>query len=199
MATPKAENVALFDMDGTLCDYDGALLGSLNRIRGPGEQVLDELNREDEPEYILERRKLITGSKSWWANLPRFQLGWDVLGLARDLEYRIMVLTQGPRAVSEAWSGKKEWIDSHLGDVDVTITRDKGLVYGKVLVDDFPEYMDRWLEHRPRGLGIMPAHRSNSGYLHPNVVRYDGSNLSEVKCALTKAIFRLPKEPLQMS
>jgi hypothetical protein len=48
-----------------------------------------------------------------------------------------VILTQGPRRNANAWTGKKLWIDRNLGpDTDVTITRDKGLVYGKVLVDD---------------------------------------------------------------
>ena len=107
-----------------------------------------------------------------------------------------MILTQGPRRVPEAWSGKKEWIDANLGDVDVTITRDKGLVYGKVLVDDYPKYAERWLEHRPRGLVIMPEHKYNKGYSHPNVVRYDGSNLDEVREVLTRVKTRQPRESL---
>lgn len=196
MTKTMIDDIALFDLDGTLCDYDGALLNALNRIRSPNEPVLGELNREDEPEYIIERRKLITSSKDWWITLPKFQLGWDILGIARELEYRIMVLTQGPRKIPQAWSGKKEWIDVNLGDVDVTITRDKGLVYGKVLVDDYPDYMDRWLEYRPRGLGIMPAHHYNEGYSHPNVIRYTGSNLDEVREAMTRAKLRQPREPL---
>ncbi len=190
------DDIALFDIDGTLADYDGALLRALNKIRGPNEPVFGELNRDDEPEYIKERRKLITNFKDWWATLPKFQLGWDVLGIARGLEYRIMVLTQGPKKIPEAWSGKKEWIDVNLGDVDVTITRDKGLVYGKVLVDDYPDYMDGWLKHRLRGLGIMPAHHYNKGYSHPNVIRYTGSNLEEVREAMARAKLRQSREPL---
>jgi hypothetical protein len=84
------------------------------------------------------------------------------------------------------------WIDKHLGQgVDITITRDKGLVYGKVLVDDWPEYINRWLEWRPRGLVIMPANEANKGYFHPQVIRYDGKNLGVVKEAMEKA---LPQE-----
>jgi hypothetical protein len=44
-----------------------------------------------------------------------------------------MILTQGPRKNPASWAGKKKCIDRHLGqDADITITRDKGLVYGKV-------------------------------------------------------------------
>lgn len=58
------------------------------------------------------------------------------------------------------------------------------LRYGAVLVDDWPEYIRRWLENRPRGLVIMPAHEHNAGFNHPNVVRYDGTNKDEVKARM---------------
>ena len=37
-----------------------------------------------------------------------------------------------------------QWCQHHLPGVPVTITMDKGLVYGKVLVDDYPPYVERW-------------------------------------------------------
>lgn len=99
--------------------------------------------------------------------------------------YRVMILTQGPRRNTSAWSGKKRWIDENLGeDTDITITRDKGLVYGKVLVDDYPPYIERWLAWRKNGLVIMPANASNGSYNHRQVIRYDGKNLREVRIAM---------------
>lgn len=182
------EDVALFDMDGTLCDYDKSLREYLTKIQSPHEPALPQLIKESEEKHLKERVRLITSSEKWWANLPRFQMGWDIFDVAKDLDYKIMILTQGPRKSPEAWSGKKKWIDAHLGeDVDITITRDKGLVYGKVLVDDYPEYADRWLKWRPRGLVIMPAQEWNKDYKHKNVIRYDGSNLAEVEEAMKKA------------
>jgi len=131
---------------------------------------------------------MIRHSEEWWTNLPKLQLGWDVLGIAKELGYKIMILTQGPKANPFSWSGKKMWIDKHLGqDVDLTITRDKGLVYGRVLVDDFPKYIERWLTWRTRGVVIMPANDSNLNFSHSQVTRYNGSNLEEVRAMLTKA------------
>lgn len=69
---------------------------------------------------------------------------------------------------------------------------DKGLFYGTVLVDDYPEYMKRWLAWRPRGLGIVPTHPHNADFSHPNVVIYDGSDLAfqRVRKALLAAFQR---------
>ena len=180
----KPENVALFDMDGTLCDYDNALRKSLEGVRSSYEPEIGDIFRE-EPEYIKNRINLITSSQEWWAKLPRLKLGWDVLEATKNLDYRIMILTQGPRRNPASWSGKKRWIDANLGeDTDITITRDKGLVYGRVLVDDFPEYIERWIKWRERGLVIMPANEGNKYYKNLQVVRYDGTNLSDVVQAL---------------
>lgn len=177
----EPEDIALFDMDGVLCDHDRILFEELEKLRSPKEPVYTPPIRDDAPEYIKNRADLIRSSESWWVNLPKFQLGWDVLEIARKLEYRIMILTQGQRKNPSSWSGKKKWIDNNLGqDADITVTRDKGLVYGKVLVDDFPGYIERWLQWRRRGLVIMPASESNEYFKHRQVIRYDGTNLEEV-------------------
>lgn len=184
----EIEPIALFDMDGTLCDYDTSLFKELERLRSPQEPVFYPPLRDNVPDYIKRRADLIRASSSWWENLPRFQLGWDVLEAAKNIGFNIMILTQGPRKNPESWSGKKRWIDKHLGqDADITITRDKGLVYGKVLVDDYPKYIERWLSWRERGLVIMPASESNRDYEHPQVIHYDGNNLEQVTHALALA------------
>lgn len=179
----KRDKIALFDLDDTLADYCGQVLQDLRLIASPN---------EPEPvlyagiSYIEARRHMITSQVGWWLKLERFQLGWDILELAKEIGYEISVLTKGPSRKFAAWAEKVEWCNHHLSEhIDgVTITHDKGLVYGSVLVDDFPEYIERWLEHRPRGLVIMPAHDYNAGFTHPNVVRYDGKNIDEVRARM---------------
>jgi phosphoglycolate phosphatase-like HAD superfamily hydrolase len=187
---PEKKPVAYFDMDGTLADYEGALVRDLGKLKSPEEPKLGSIYRADLPSYIKERAKLIKNAGSWWENLDRFQLGWDILGEAKNLNFRIVILTQGPRNNAEAWSHKLKWCDKHLPDIEVCITRDKGLHYGRVLVDDYPEYITRWLEYRPRGVVIMPAHDYNEDFKHKNVVRYDGTNLDKVRAALSAAYNR---------
>jgi FMN phosphatase YigB (HAD superfamily) len=185
----QVEKIILFDMDGTLCDYDSGLFNDLEKLRSPEEPIFHPPIKDSFPEYVKARAELITSSGKWWANLPKFQLGFDIREMSKELGYREMILTQGPRRNPDAWSGKKSWIDKNLGqDVDITITRDKGLVYGKVLVDDFPGYIERWLQWRPRGLVIMPANEGNYNFVHPQVIRYDGSNKTQVKNAMKNLI-----------
>jgi hypothetical protein len=178
--------IALFDMDGTLADYDGQLLRDLNKIASPYEtQILDV---HAAVPHIEARRHVITSQSGWWLKLPRFQLGWDVLNVCKHLGFSNVILTKGPSSKFHAWSEKLEWCTKELGkEIDgVTITHDKGLVYGAVLTDDFPAYIEAWLKFRPRGTVIMPAHPFNLGFTHPNVVRYDGTNLDEVVARLTE-------------
>ena len=196
----EIEPIALFDMDGTLCNYEKGLKDALNFIKSPEEPEFHGHLRDDTSEFLKRRADLIRADSSWWENLERFQLGWDVLRIAQDLEYEIMILTQGPRKNPESWSGKKKWIDKHLGsDTKITITRDKGIVYGKVLVDDYPKYAERWLSWRDRGLVIMPANEENKGYEHSQVIIYDGSNLNRVEKAMRAVRYRKRGEEIDFS
>ncbi len=182
MVNKDPEDVALFDMDGTLCDYEKGLIKSLEQLRSPMEPPVTKPPSKSSPNYLRVRADLVRTNEDWYVNLDRFELGFDIWNIAEELDYTRMILTQGPKRNPFAWSGKKMWIDKHLGtDVGITITRDKGLVYGRVLVDDYPGYINRWLEWRRNGLVVMPASRINGDFKHPQVIRYDGSNLNEVR------------------
>ena len=198
MAKP-GENIALFDLDGSLADYEGAMARDLELIRGPDEPVYPVF-MTDRPEFLKRRAALIRKTPGWWENLPALQTGLYVLHEALGLGYEAHVLTKGPYNADNAWTEKVRWCKKHLPDsVQITITQDKGLVYGKVLFDDFPEYVERWLEWRPRGLVIMPVAPGNEHFSHPNVLRYDGHNFEHrmrAIAALKIALERKPGEPL---
>jgi FMN phosphatase YigB (HAD superfamily) len=176
-----AEPIALFDLDGTLADYDSAMRRDMRLLQSPGEPDWGA-HIEDEPEYLRERSSLIRRVPGWWENLDKHPPGFEILSVARELKFQCHVLTKGPASASSSWTEKLRWCQKHVPDLLVTVTQDKGLVYGKVLVDDWPPYVRRWLEWRPRGLVIMPAHPWNEGVTHPNVIRYvDRQSLTEVR------------------
>lgn len=176
------QKIALFDLDDTLADHNNILNKNLDEIKAPGEP---DYTRHDanEPDYVKARKKMIRSQPGWWANLPILQSGWDILNVVRQFtDFRIHVLTKGPWSNSYAWTEKFQWVEKHLGsDAELTITKDKGLVYGALLVDDFPDYASAWLKYRPRGAVIMPAHEWNKDFSHPRVLRYTGDNLDEVQ------------------
>jgi FMN phosphatase YigB (HAD superfamily) len=191
----QIEKIALFDLDGTLCDYDAKIEEGYNLIKSPEEHPYQTFKHKQEPEYIHERIKLIRNQTNWWEKLPRLKLGFDVLGIANELNFNINILTKGPASSYNAWTEKAKWVKKNIKNdypnAKLTITEDKGLVYGTVLVDDWIEYAERWLTWRPRGVVIMPAHPWNKEYSHPNVTRYDGTNIEQVKDKLIWAKNRL--------
>src|SRR5262249_35853834 len=162
------EPIALFDLDGTLADYDAAMRRDMRLLQAPGEPEWDPSTDRD-AEYLKERQKLIRRQPGWWESLERYPPGFEILSEARALHFQCHVLTKGPASAVSSWPEKLLRCQKHVPDLLVTVTQDKGLVYGKVLVDDWPPYVSRWMEWRPRGLVIMPAHPWNEGFTHSSV------------------------------
>lgn len=192
-------DIALFDMDGSLADYDGAMVRDLAELGAPDEPpaTRENLWLTEKREHVLARMRLIKGQPGWWLNLDPIPMGMTVLRLCERLGFDVHVLTKGPKRHSLAWDEKVRWCQRHIGpEVDIHVTSDKGLVYGKFLYDDYPDYMLRWLRHRPRGLGVMPVCPQNRDFTHPNVVKWDGTNIEDVTRAITAAKARNPGEPL---
>lgn len=179
--------IALVDMDGTVADFQGAMRRDLDKLRSPYEPVNYGMDENDRPEYLKERWDIVKRQPDWWFNLEPLPSGFLVVNHLRSLGFKIHVLTRAPKKLPAAWEQKVRWCMKHLPGDAVTITPDKHLVYGKVLVDDWPEYIEPWLKVRPRGLVIMPAQEWNAELKHPQIVRHVyGENDQEVMDALTK-------------
>ncbi len=190
----SAERIALLDMDGTVVDYDGEMQRQMRLLMGPDEKEFT--GWDDVPPHIDRRRDLIRRQPGFWRNLPRLEAGFEVLDMILKIGFETHVLTKGPKRTTTAWTEKVEWCDANLPpEVEVTVTRKKSLVYGRVLVDDFPPYFMPWLEQRPRGLVIAVRQDWNKDAIHPNVIVYDGSNKEQVFKALQRAYSRLPSQP----
>jgi 5'-nucleotidase len=196
------ERIALFDMDGSLADYDHSMRAELRRMRSPAEPPIldtDDFHALAEAHpHLRYRMDVVKSVPGWWLNLPRIEAGFEVVTLAAEIGFKIGVLTKGPGRHSLAWKEKLDWIHGQpeLEDCDITITLDKSNTYGTLLYDDFAPYMIKWLKNRPRGLGIMPTTTYNSDFIHDRVVRWDGSNQADIVAALTAAYSRAPREAL---
>lgn len=191
------DNIALFDLDGTLVDFDTAMFRDLYAIASPEDPYISDISFPY-PEYIKNRRAMIMRQPGWWRTLDELAVGFDVLCACLDIGFDIHVLTKGPKKNPNAAKEKIEWFERHVlpvaPDAKITISGDKGLVYGKVLVDDWPSYVEGWLEHRVRGLVVMPWHSYNASVKHPNVIHYNGTNISDVRARLEEAYARQPKQ-----
>lgn len=184
--------IALFDMDGVLCDYEKQLAEDLEKLRAPCEKQIKEVFGKDIPPHVKNRMHLIKNNTSWWASLPKYKLGWDIFKLAKKIGFRTIILSKNPGYNPEALTGKKIWVENNMGkDMEVILTADKGVVYGRILVDDYPEFAKRWLEHRPNGIVIMPESSLNKSFKHPQVIKYNGRNIKQVQEAMKKAYSRI--------
>jgi hypothetical protein len=180
------DHLGLVDMDGTICDYDAQLRLDYEKVRSPSDPPFIPFQK-NAPNYVKARIDLIRNQTGWGLNLPEYQPGFDILNLAKELEFQINILTKGPRSSPNAWTEKLQWAMKHVPGAAVTVTENKGLVYGTFLVDDYPEYVESWLEWRPRGLAILPLNENNKGFKHPSAIIYDGTNLKEVRELMIRA------------
>lgn len=187
---PGVKNpVGYIDLDGSVADFDAAMRAGLEALRSPGEDPqLDEAAYEDVP-HIKARRRLIKSQPGFWRDLLPMPLGMQVVDAMREIGFRLHVLSKGPVRVPAAWMEKVEWCQRHLPGVKITLTEDKGLQYGRVLLDDWPEYVEAWLEHRPRGFVISVAQPWNvdiEAQFPGRVMRYDGTNFPAVRAKLVE-------------
>jgi 5'-nucleotidase len=197
MAT--TDRIALVDMDGTIADYDAAMTRIMKTLQDPGEDPYnsryESLSRGEQP-HLEARRILVQKQTGFWKSLSVIQAGMDVVQEIRALGFEMHVLTKGPKKAPNAWGEKLEWCQENIPDAIVTVSGDKSIVYGRVLVDDWPPYFNAWLGSRPRGLVVCVAHPWNESYGRgkenesPNVVRYDRTNLKEVRERLEHAYNR---------
>ena len=198
------DKIALFDLDGSLADFDAALRRDLVSMRSADEPDIDEganfHDLEEAHPWAKVRMDFIKRRPGWWRSLARIESGFAILREAERIGFKINVLTKAPRLNAGAWTEKVEWCQTQpeLVNADIHLTMNKGLVYGSLLFDDYPVYMGQWLAHRPRGLGIMPARPDNADFQHPNVLRWDGTNLDEIVRAMELVYAREPNETLRL-
>lgn len=174
------QKLALFDMDGSLCDYTGKLEQDMRKIMSPDEKY-DNIFDESKP-WLKKRMDLIKSQPDWWTDLKPIDSSIVLYEELKSMGFDIEILTKGPLNNRRAWMEKGLWIDKWLGThVPINIVgKDKSKFYGHVLVEDYPKFLLDWLSHRPRGLGVLIDNVQNRDFCHPNVVRYDGSKESLV-------------------
>ena len=201
MTADADDLVANIDLDDTLAAYSKALREQMRTLQAPCETAFVD-REEAEPPHMEARRKMIQRQPGFWENLERVPLGFEIVDELRMLKFTLNVLTKGPRTTPGAWTEKQVWCSQHLPDAMVTITENKALVYGRALVDDWPQYFMRWLNVRPRGLVVCVAHPWNADYAkggckeHPSVLRYDGTDVLELRERLRRAYDRKARENL---
>jgi len=164
MTDREPMNLALIDLDGTVADWHNRLQRDLAEVLGPDQSKLP-------PETVTKIEHLIRKQTGWYFNLEPIPLGLRIVDLLRETGFTIMVATKATPKATNAWSEKAQWSMKYMPFAQVTVTEDKTLLYGKLLVDDYPKFAGPWLAKRPRGYVIMPDQPWNQGYEHPRARR----------------------------
>lgn len=177
--------LALVDLDGTLADFQGAMRRDLEALRSPSEPPTVDFDDEKQAAHIKARWHMIKHQPDWWFNLEFLPSGAWLVQALKMIGYKIHLLSRAPRRNPGAWEQKVRWGMRHVPDAEMTLTPTKGNFYGRVLVDDWPSYIEPWLEHRPRGLVIMPDQPWNQDLKHDQIIRHVfPDNNEEVRAAL---------------
>lgn len=175
--------VALVDMDGTICNYYERLEADVRRILGDDfEKVSPHTRRAIE---LVARQR-----EGWYRELEPLPLGFEIVKILKEIGFRLMILTKGNPRTPNAYNEKVEWCVKYIPEAEITITQDKGIVYGKILVDDWVPYVTRWLEHRPRGLVLMPDQKWNRDFTHGQAARISTAKDLEVIRPTLEEIYR---------
>ena len=176
--------IALMDLGGTLCDCDARLRDGLARLDGAHDPAGDE-SPEVAAAHQESRRRLVMAAPGFWRDLPPLAVGFELLELVRELGFSVHVVTKGPHDVPAAWADKVRWCRRHLPGVPVVVTDSKTLVFGHVLIDDWPPYVADWQRQWPDALAVMPVQPWNHDLpVGARELRYDGANRVEVRGAL---------------
>jgi 5'(3')-deoxyribonucleotidase len=163
------EVVALIDLDGSVANYSKAMNSKLLELASPSEL---EPTNYDLP-YVKARRQLIKSQPGFWRNLEPIPTGFSVVNELRAAGFSLHVLSQTPLKSLNAWTEKAEWCVKHMPDVAITLTRNKALTGGRVLFDDWPPYVTRWLANHKQSYVIMLSQPWNMEFIHPRVFRVD--------------------------
>lgn len=172
---------ALFDMDGTLVDWDGAMDRDMVKLRGP-EDIYPLLADGDHFDWdacekiphLKARMDAIKRQPGWWRNLQWLDRGRELVAIAQYVGYKLHILTKGPKRIPGAWAEKLDWRNAELPKAKMTITEEKFRFRGSVLFEDWIDYIVPWLERNPKGLVVLVDQPWNQGFVHSRVYRYRG-------------------------
>jgi hypothetical protein len=103
------KRIGLFDLDGTLANYEKAMRHWLGLLKSPNEPGYEIHARQ--LEYFYQRQCVIRRQPGFWLDLEPVRYGFDVLAAAQEVGFRnFHACTQGPAECPSAWSEKYEWV-----------------------------------------------------------------------------------------
>lgn len=176
----EVRKISLFDLDGTLADYHKKLKDDMKVLMSSEEKEINLNWNHDLPTYLDERKHLVTSQPDWWTKLPKLKWGWEILNMCEVIGFEKIILSKGPSRRDNAWTEKVKWCHINIPDTNIIITSaEKSLVYGRVLVDDYPDYVLPWLKWRKKGIAIMPESSLTEKVNHDRIFIYNETETSK--------------------
>lgn len=179
---------ALFDLDGTLVDWNGAMTRDMRALMGHEEFPVMPCT-PDGMEYdwdacekipnLKARMDAIKRQPGWWRNLKWLDRGRELVTIAQYVGYKLHILTKGPKKIPLAWAEKLEWRNAELPQAKMTITEEKHRFRGSVLFEDWIPYISPWLERNREGLVVIVDQSWNRDFIHPRAYRYKGPDQTQ--------------------
>lgn len=128
------------DMDGVLADFDG----HFRNLFGLDPSIFETM------EGSVAFWELIYEKPNFFRDLPAFEHLMQVIHLSEQVTNRVVILSSPSRINTPlCMIQKREWIDKHLGKhFPAIFISDKEKYAGprKILVDDTPKKIDRWVK-----------------------------------------------------
>lgn len=164
--------IALFDMDGSLADFDHRMREELLKIKSDYEPDPGYIFWHGLPKHIFPRMELIWSQPGWWLSLPPIEMGINAFNYAEEKGFECHIVTKGPRGCTIAWKEKVEWCQRYLGhSVPIHITSNKGMIRGDILYDDYPKFVLEWLTATPEGVALVPLSEVSKDFEHNKVIK----------------------------
>lgn len=176
----KEKKIALVDMDGCIADWNTPAVEQLKELESPDEVGLYDYNNvhlmQEKYPHFSNRVNLIMERKGFWLNLEPIQAGIRLYRILSEY-FDTYILTKAPAKSSLAWGEKVEWLHRHIDpkiDKIITVSKDKGMVYGDIFFEDYGKNIRSWTKKHPHGHVIMPNRTWNQEIQGiPNVHRWD--------------------------
>lgn len=169
-------------MDNTLCDFEGQLKRDIFKLSNISSEIEINYHSPNCPPNIQKKSKIIMSRSGWWQNLPILEDGFELYKLAKEEGAYIEILTKAPKTYPLAWTEKFLWCRKNIPDVDnINLTLQKRKYPGDVLIDDWPNYAESWLEYNPNGRVILPLRKHNQEYKNPRAIHYTQQNIEQIR------------------
>ncbi len=138
--------IILVDQDGPLADFEGEFLKRW-RHQFPDEPYIPLAERkashvrDDYPPYLIAKVQSIYCASGFFSDLSPVQGGCEALEDMVAHGHTVFICTSPISQYEHCVKEKYEWVERHLGRAwtrKVILTKDKTMVRGDILIDDWP-------------------------------------------------------------